>query len=173
MGNIYSTDNIDFNKKVYCIIDLYLIPKLSDTNNFNIYEYKEDIGLKNYIKDIIIRIIENKTKRKIFISQDNLLLVCKKDSNENKYLEVNVSIGFKSVDESVKINYQLPIMSNTPTYIDTHQIIDSNKINLFNISFTIRDAFYQDVINNVGILTSNKVLKLSTENILTVKLFQK
>ena len=173
MGNTYSTNNIDFSKKIYSVFDLYLIPKLSDIYNFNIHEYKDDIGLKNYIKDIIIRIIENKTKRNVFITLDNLLLVCKKDNNENKYLEVNVSIGFKTVDETPKINYQLPIMTNTPTYIDSKQILDNDKICLFNISFAIRDAFYQDIINNLGILTSNKVLKLSTEHLLTIKLFQK
>lgn len=112
MGAIQSkeeTNIIDFNKKLYIVVDLYLKSK-TDTKKLNFDELKTNVSLKGHLKDILIKAFA-KENCGIALSDNNLLLVSKNKKSKNSehnQLELNaiVEITEKPKDESNALKLQ-------------------------------------------------------------------
>jgi hypothetical protein len=104
MGANQSKDDnnidVDFNKKLYIVIDLYLKPKFEEIKNFDIDDYKTNKFIKKTVKDIIVNSLINKCNRSISLSEHNILLISKTDKDNIKYLEMNIMFEFSDLIES-------------------------------------------------------------------------
>jgi hypothetical protein len=81
MGVTQSNNYIDFNKKLYIVIDLYLKPKYEQTRVFDIDKLKTDNILKKNIKDIIVNSLLKKYNHNVILLENNIIFVLKTDTN--------------------------------------------------------------------------------------------
>lgn len=124
MGGIQSKEDtsiIDFNKKVYIVVDLYLKSK-NDNKKLNFDELKTNVSLKKHLKDILMTSFAQE-KTSVSLSDTNLFFVSKTNSERVEYLELNAIVEFNqpSINEppfnALKIQkLKLHILSEFYTY---------------------------------------------------------
>jgi hypothetical protein len=157
MGNTQSNKIIDYNKKLFIVIDLYVKPK-SDIKNFNINNLKNNTFLKKNLIDIITNSLVNKLNYKILLTENNLLLISKKDKDDNEYLEINAVIEFNK-----------PIVSN----IFDNYTENNNQSNIEFVKMNILSEFYNYVSNKYGIIIPDITLIVLYNTLYNIDIYQK
>ena len=157
MGNTQSNNIIDYNKKLFIVIDLYVKPK-SDIKNFNINNLKNNTFLKKNLIDIITNSLVNKLNYKILLTENNLLLISKKDKDDNEYLEINAVIEFNK-----------PIVSN----IFDNYTENNNQSNIEFVKMNILSEFYNYVSNKYGIIIPDITLIVLYNTLYNIDIYQK
>ena len=176
MGTTQSQNNyniIDFNKKLYIVINLFLKPKYEETSNFDIDNLKTNSFLKKKLKDIIVKSFTNKFNCNITLYENNIILVSKSDNNNIKYLEMNAMIEFGNIVESKpKIDI---VPTSVQTYIYPKEILNnsSNDVSIPIIKMAILHELHNYVIHKWPILTPDITLIILYETIYTIEIFQK
>lgn len=173
MGVTQSNNYIDFNKKLYIVIDLYLKPKYEQTRFFDIDKLKNDNILKKNIRDIIVNSLLKKYNYNVILLENNILFVLKTDINNIKYLEMNTSLEFDEIiEEKVKPDI---IPTSTPTFIYPNQIIvnNSNNITKETIKLNILSNLYEYVSNKLSINTADITLIILYQTLYNIEIYQK
>jgi hypothetical protein len=166
-------NNVDFNKKLYIVIDLYLKPKSEETKNFDIDDYKTNKFIKKVVKDIIVNSLINKCNRSISISEQNILLISKTDKHNKKYLEMNIMFEFSDVIHS-KPTIDI-IQSPLSVYIHPNELFNNNSqdITLSIIKMSILSEFNNYVSDNYSIITADANLIISYQTLHNIDIYQK
>jgi len=173
MGINQSNTNIDFEKKLYIVFDLYVTPKSANKPNYNIHSLKVDSSLKKHVKDIIISSIKRSNNYNVSITDSNLLLICKLDKNNISYFEVNSVIEFVDVIRNKgKTDVILSVM---PGYIHPNQLLSYEQSNITTemIKMNIINKLYSYISNKYGIITSDITVIISNETLQNLHIFQK
>lgn len=112
MGAIQSSSKedtgiIDFNKKMYVVIDLYFKSKI-DNKKLNFAELKTSVSLKKQLRDIIMNAFL-KENLSVSLSENNLLLISKVDKNNDRieYLELNAVVEFSQTSKEENRSIEL------------------------------------------------------------------
>jgi hypothetical protein len=158
MGNTQSSKIIDYNKKLFIVIDLYVKPKFDYIKNFNIDNYKSNIVLKKNLINIILKSLIDKINYRILLSENNLILISKKDKENNEYLELNAIIEFDQ-----------PIFSkilNNVSENDIQSNIEFYKLNILS-------EFYNYVSYKYGIITPDITLIILYNTLYNINIYQK
>ncbi len=148
---------IDYDKKLFIVIDLYVKPKV-DIKNFNINSLKNNTFLKKNLIDIITNSLVNKLNYKISLTENNLLLISKKDKDNNEYLEINAIIEFST-----------PIVSN----IFNNHTENNNHSNIEFVKMNILSELYNYVSNKYGIITPDITLIVLHNTLYKIYIYQK
>ena len=164
---------IDFNKKIFLVIDLYMKEKFNNNNNFDIYNFKSNNMLKTNLKDIIVSALNNKGKFTVKLSESNIILVCKKDNDGIKYLELNAIIDFENF-EFKKIETKM-MSTYMPAYIDPKYIINNDELNITTktLKLLILSEFYKFTSTEYGIMIDNNILLILGKTINHIDVYQK
>jgi hypothetical protein len=168
-----NNNNIDFNRKIYIVIDLYLKPKFEETKNFDIDDYKTNKFIKKAVKDIIVNSLINKCKRSISLSDHNILLISKTDENNIKYLEMDIMFEFNDLLESKPRIDIIP--SALSAYINPNEILNNNSqdITLSIIKMSILSEFYKYVSHKNSIFTLDTTLIILHQTLHNIDIYQK
>jgi hypothetical protein len=165
--------NVDFNKKLYIVIDLYLKPKFEEIKNFDIEHYKTNKFIKKIVKDVIVKALISKCNRNITLLEHNMILISKTDKNNIKYLEVNIMLEFSElIYTKPKIDV---IQTSLPIYMNPNELINSNsqEITLSIIKMGIIGEFYNYISDNYGIITHESILIISQQTLHNIDIYQK
>jgi hypothetical protein len=153
-----STKIIDYNKKLFIVIDLYVKPKFDYIKNFNIDNLKNNVVLKKNLINIIIKSLINKINYRISISENNLILINKKDNDNIEYLELNAIIEFGQ-----------PIFSKILNNVSENKI----ESNIEFIKLNILNEFYNYVSNKYGLITQDITLIILYHTLYNINIYQK
>jgi hypothetical protein len=173
MGTNQSNNNIDFNKKIYIVIDLYLKPKFGEKQTFDIENFKTNSFLKKNVKDIIVNSLINKYNRNVILLENNILLILKTDTNNIKYLEMNAALEFSGLIQP-NVNTGI-IPTSTPTYINPNDILFSSlpDITIDIIKMNILSQLHEYVSNKFGIITPDITLIMLHQTLYNIEIYQK
>jgi hypothetical protein len=173
MGTTQSNNNIDFNSKLYIVIDLYLKPKFEPKQNFNIDNLKTNVFLKKNLKDIIVNSLFDKYNRNVILYENNILLISKTDKDNIKYLEMNATVEFSEpIEKKAKLDI---IPTSTPTFIYSSEILYNNftNISIETLKMNILSELYNYVTNQYGIITSDITIIILQQTLNNIELYQK
>jgi hypothetical protein len=173
MGANQSNNNIDFNKKIYIVIDLYLKPKFEENQSFDIENLKTNSFLKKNVKDIIVNSLINKYNRNVILLENNILLISKTDKNNIKYLEMNAAIEFSGLLEPNVKTCIIP--TSTPTYINPNEFLFSSlpDVTIDIIKMNVLNRLYEYVSNKFGIITPDITLIIEHQTLYNIEIYQK
>ena len=173
MGVTQSSNNIEFNKSLYIVIDLYLQPKFEEKHRFDINNFKTNSFLKKKLKDIIVNSLINKYNCDVTLSENNIILVSKTDSNNIKYLEMNAIVEFSNITQTKSKPDIIP--TSTPTYIYPNDIIYNNlhNVTIEILKMNVLRELYEYVSNKYEIFTPDITLIISHQTIYNIHMFQK
>jgi len=154
MGSVTSTPTkyIDLNKNTYIIIDLYVKPKNPSYKNFNINDLKTNEHLKKNLQNIIVSSLIDKFNYEVILTENNMLFTCKKDNDNEEYLEFNGIIQFIQQDKNTK-----PI-----------GCISKEEIKLFILN-KLFDLFH----NQYGIITPEITVLILYKTLYHIRVYQK
>ena len=96
------TSIVDFNKKIYIVVDLYLKSKI-DNKKLNFDELKMSVTLKKYLRDILMNAF-SKENLSVSLNENNLLLISKIDKNNERteHLELNAIVELNQKENSTR-----------------------------------------------------------------------
>jgi len=166
-------NNIDFNKKLYIVIDLYMKQKCNYKNNFDIDNFKSNEMLKKNLKDIIISALYNKCKYNVKLSDNNVILVSKKDKDGVNYLELNAIIEFENF-EIIKIEPKM-MYTGMSTYNDPKYILKNDALNITTkmLKLLVLSEFFKCTSNEYSIIINNDILLILDKTINHIDVYQK
>jgi len=153
MGTTQSNNIIDFNNKLYIVIDLYIKPKFEQKQTFNIDNLKTNIFLKKNLKEIIVN--------------------SKTDKDNIQYLEMNATIEFSEpLEQKVKLDI---IPTSIPTFIYSNEILYNNftNITIETLKMNILSELYNYVLNQYGIITPDITIIILQQTLNNIELYQK
>ena len=105
MGSIQSKEDtsiIDFNKKTYIVVDVYLKSK-NDNNKLNFDELKTNDTLKKHLRDILMNAFAQENLL-ASLSDTNMFLIPKIDSDRTEYVELNAIVEFIQPSKNEPLN---------------------------------------------------------------------
>lgn len=158
------SDRIDFDKRIYIVVDLYVSSKLENgfgsgssagsttlAKKINLDEIKTNAVLKMHIKDIILSAFA-KAKCQVRVSENNILLILKSKNNDD-YLEMNTTVDV------------VPGPLSAGAYPD----LTTQKIKLY-----ILNELYAYTSNEYGVVISPNVTLVFVNNTLhSIDVYQK
>lgn len=154
MGGIQSkedTSNIDFNKKLYIVVDVYLKSK-NENNQLNFSELKTNVSLKKHLRDILMNAI-SKENLSASLSDNNLFLISKKNNDRSEYLELNAIVEFNQTSKDETSRCQLKIQK---------------------LKMNILSEFFEHTSNKYGIVVSPNTTVVILYNTLSeIDVYQK
>lgn len=164
---------IDFKKKLFLVIDLYMKEKINFKSNFDIDKFKSNEMLKKNLKDIIVSALNDKGKYTVKLSDNNIILVSKKDKDGIKYLELNAIIEFENF-EIRKIETKM-MSTFVSGYIDPKYVIKSDSVNVTTkmLKLHILSEFLKFASNEYGIIIDNYILQILAKTVNYIDLYQK
>ena len=173
MGTTQSNNIIDFNNKLYIVIDLYIKPKFEQKQTFNIDNLKTNIFLKKNLKEIIVNSLFDKYNRNVILFDNNILLISKTDKDNIQYLEMNATIEFSEpLEQKVKLDI---IPTSIPTFIYSNEILYNNftNITIETLKMNILSELYNYVLNQYGIITPDITIIILQQTLNNIELYQK
>lgn len=167
---------VDFKKKLYINIDLYLKPKFETNDkyhNYDIENLKLNSVLKKNLKDILLNAFTNKGNYNAIISENNILLISKIDKNHIKYLELNVVVEFIDYIEE-KVNAEV-IASPISSYINPNDILSKNtsNTNIEVMKLNVLSELFKYVSNQYGIIIPELTIVILANTLNNIHLYQK
>jgi hypothetical protein len=167
---------VDFKKKLYIDIDLYIKPKFDQNEkfrNYDIEKLKLNSVLKKNLKDILLNAFTNKGNYNALISENNILLISKIDKNNIKYLELNVVVEFVNYTEE-KVNTEV-IATPISTYISPNDILSQNTSNTnFEVmKLNVLSELFKYVSNQYGIIIPELTIVILANTLNNIHLYQK